>query len=63
MSAVTAAYSQTATGTLALYGTGTNLYSFACLLTGTSGLVAGNSTGLIAGSSLPATIIATGCEL
>jgi hypothetical protein len=61
--AITAVYSPTSAGTLALYGAGTSLYSIGFLLTGVSGLVAGNATSLLAGSSVPAVIIATGCEL
>jgi hypothetical protein len=55
-------YSPTPNGTLAIYSTGTNLYTMGLSLTATSGLVAGNSTQLL-GTSVPATIIATGCEL
>jgi hypothetical protein len=61
--ASTSGYGTTSAGTLALYGGGTSLYSIGFLLTGLSGLVAGNATGLLAGASVPAVIIATGCEL
>jgi hypothetical protein len=59
----TATYGTATLGTVAIYGTGTNLYNFGINFTGTSGLVTGNSTSLVASSTLPATIIATGCEL
>jgi hypothetical protein len=60
----TAAYSATANGTLAIYGTGTSLSAMGLSLTGISPgtLVVGNSTGLLSSSS-SALIIATGCEL
>jgi hypothetical protein len=60
--ASTAAYVPTANGTLAIYGSGTTLYSMGLNLTSTNNLLAGNSTQLL-GTSVPATIIATGCEL
>jgi hypothetical protein len=62
--ATTNIYGATSNGTLAIYGAGMTIYSMGLLLTGTNAvLVAGNSTGLVAGSSVPAKIIAEGCEL
>ena len=59
---VPANYGTSAAGTVAIYGTGTNLSTFALNVTASSGLVAGNSTSLQS-SSATSLIIGTGCEL
>ena len=56
-------YGTTTNGTVAIYASGTNLYSLGLNVTGMASLVAGNATSLVASSSLPAKIIAEGCEL
>ena len=59
----TNSYGTSTNGTLAIYSTGTNLYTLGINVTGMGSLVAGNATHLVASSSLPAKIIAEGCEL
>jgi len=59
---IPANYGTSAAGTVAIYGTGTNLSTFALNVTGSSGLTIGNATSLQS-SSATSLIIATGCEL